>query len=77
MDKTGFIDGENPVTPDAKGYEMRGDSVVQPNQVSNTRFYAGGSIITTADDLLKWDEALYTEKLLAKTQIETCFSPKL
>lgn len=34
-----------------------------------------GGIYSTLDDLLKWDRALYTEKLLPKARLEEVFTP--
>jgi CubicO group peptidase (beta-lactamase class C family) len=37
--------------------------------------YAAGSLYSTVDDLYKWDQALYTDKLLPRELIERMFTP--
>ena len=34
-----------------------------------------GGMYSTVDDLLKWDKALYTEKLVSQSALETAFTP--
>lgn len=75
MTQTCFIDGRNPHIPSAHGYELVSGKIVEPFLVSKTRFYAGGSIITTVTDLLKWDEALYSENILNESSLKTLFDP--
>lgn len=38
--------------------------------------YSTGGIISTVDDLLKWDQALYTDKLLTKESVKLLLEPK-
>lgn len=38
-------------------------------------FYGDGSVITTAEDLLKWDKILYSEKLLSREDLQIAFQP--
>ena len=37
--------------------------------------YAAGSLYSTVEDLYKWDQALYTEKLVKKTALEKIYKP--
>lgn len=37
--------------------------------------YAAGDILSSVDDLLKWDNALYTEKILKKEWLEKAWKP--
>ncbi|MDP4143715.1 MAG: serine hydrolase domain-containing protein [Bacillota bacterium] len=39
--------------------------------------YAAGAVRSTVHDLLKWDRALYTEKLVKKSSIEDIFKPRV
>ncbi len=75
MTATGFIDGTDGLMPTARGYEKKAGLLVEAAPVSKTRFYASGSLITTVDDLLKWDEILYSEKLVKKETLKKYFSP--
>jgi CubicO group peptidase (beta-lactamase class C family) len=40
-------------------------------------FYGDGSVVTTIDDLLKWDKALYTGKIISKESIALAMTPAL
>lgn len=75
MNTTGFIDGPGGIMPSAKGYEKKNNEVAEASAISKTRFYAGGSLITTIEDLLKWDEILYSEKLVNKKTLNKYFTP--
>jgi CubicO group peptidase (beta-lactamase class C family) len=44
------------------------------NQFGNISTGAGG-MYSTVDDLLKWDQALYTEKLVRQSALATAFTP--
>ena len=39
--------------------------------------YSAGSIYSTVEDMFKWDQALYTEKILTNSSKETMFTPVL
>ena len=73
LSTTCFNDDKIPGIPTAKGYEIRDGKRVKPDSVSHTRYYAGGSIITTIDDLMKWDEALYNESLVKSGTLDLYF----
>lgn len=75
MKHTYFIEDEREETRLVKGYEYNNGKYIEPFEVSKTRFYAGGSLITNIDDLLKWDEALYSEILINKKELKKYFSP--
>ncbi len=75
MMTTTFIEDPDLNIQIATGYEIVADSIVEPFYVSKTRFFGGGSIITTVNDLNKWDEALYTNKILNRQARELMFEP--
>ena len=75
MTKSSFIDDLIETSPTAIGYEKHGKNIVNPGHVSKTRFFAGGSIISTVEDLLKWDEALYGTNLVNKSTLQLFFDP--
>jgi tetratricopeptide (TPR) repeat protein len=39
--------------------------------------YSAGSMYSTVEDMYKWDQALYTEKILKKESLEKMFTPEL
>jgi CubicO group peptidase (beta-lactamase class C family) len=64
--------GFGPDSINSKGYWYD-----KPEPLYKIRNTAGaGGIISTTDDLLKWDEALYTDKLLSREKINELFDPK-
>src|SRR6516165_6526859 len=59
----------------ARGHDLSGAAPVISEQ--NTHGIVGaGDVYTTIDDLLKWDEAFYGEKLLSGESRELMFSPQ-
>jgi CubicO group peptidase (beta-lactamase class C family) len=59
----------------AAGYEKRGSGYVNAEYLDMTIPYAAGSLYSTVEDLYRWDQALYTDKLLSKELKELCFKP--
>ncbi len=59
----------------AAGYEKeRGDYVNAP-YLDMSIPYAAGSLYSTVEDLHRWDQALYTDKLLSAASKKTLFTP--
>lgn len=54
----------------AKGYTRQGKSYVNSSHLSMTQPYAAGSLLSTVEDMAKWDQALYTDKLLSRESLE-------
>lgn len=52
------------------GYELRNSEYVSPTQP-----FAAGSLVSTISDLLKWDKALTTERLLRRSTLEKMWTP--
>ena len=48
-----------------------------PDTRSFPLMYAAGGLYSTAGDLYKWDQALYTEKLVSKATLDAIFTPNL
>ena len=60
----------------ASGYSSAGDTLFRPAEYFSWRWNLGmGDIVTCVDDLLKWDEALYTDKLLSQDILKKAWSP--
>jgi CubicO group peptidase (beta-lactamase class C family) len=57
------------------GYEFASQGKFKPTYVSWSWTYGAGQIVTNVDDLLKWDNALYTEKLLKKEWLQKAWQP--
>jgi CubicO group peptidase (beta-lactamase class C family) len=60
----------------AYGYSPVGISDLENIYIDWSTKTGNGSIYTTVEDLYKWDRALYTEKILKKTSIDTIFREK-
>jgi CubicO group peptidase (beta-lactamase class C family) len=62
--------------------EFLARNIFEPLHMSNTHLSVGsgeatgaGGIISTVDDLLKWDQALYTERLVKLPTLNEAFTP--
>jgi CubicO group peptidase (beta-lactamase class C family) len=68
----------SPILPKrATGYEKQGASYVNAPYLDMSIPYAAGSLYSTVEDLYKWDQALYTDKLLSAASKTTMFTPFL
>jgi D-alanyl-D-alanine carboxypeptidase len=59
----------------AQGYSWDGAALRNGEYVSPTQPFAAGALVSTVNDLVKWDAALYTEKLLKKSTLEQMWAP--
>ncbi len=57
------------------GYKASADGYKNADYLSMTQPYAGGSLASSVDDMLLWDEALYGEKLLKQETLLKAWSP--
>ena len=72
---TGYDDPRRLLRRRARGYSLRGDAVVNAQYVEMAIPYSAGGLYSTAEDLYRWDQALYTEKLLSKKSLALLFTP--
>ena len=62
----------------AAGYDKRFDgSYVNTTYIDMTQPYAAGSLYSTVEDLYRWDQALYADKVLSAASKERMFTPGL
>jgi CubicO group peptidase (beta-lactamase class C family) len=61
----------------AAGYSVNFDGVVNAEYLNMSLPYAAGALYSTVEDLYKWDQALYTEKLLSKKMKKEMFKPHI
>ena len=72
MSHTGVDDMKQ--TDLAKGYSnAKGDIALQPAY----GMFAEGSIYSTVEDMYRWDQALYTDKLLPQSSLKAIFTPQV
>lgn len=72
---TGYDWSKTIIPRRASGYSGRGASVANAAALDMQQPYAAGSLYSTVDDLLKWDQALYTEKLLPAAAKQVMWTP--
>ncbi len=61
----------------ATGYEQDLAGVANAPYLDMALPYAAGSLYSTVEDLYKWDQALYTDKLLPNDLKQKLFTPNL
>jgi CubicO group peptidase (beta-lactamase class C family) len=59
----------------ARGYAKTGDAWTNADWISMTQPYSAGALVSTVDDLARWDAALYTGKLLRPETLQQAFTP--
>jgi CubicO group peptidase (beta-lactamase class C family) len=57
------------------GYTRDGDTLLNAQYLSMTQPYSAGSLVSSVDDLAKWDAALYTGTLLTRSSLERMWTP--
>ena len=55
-------------------FSLTGDTVLSPI-VDSSVSYSAGAIYSTTDDLFKWHQALYTEKVIKQFSLQKAFTP--
>ena len=75
MKDTGYDLASPVIAKRASGYEKRSGGYVNAPYLDMTIPYAAGSMYSTVEDLYRWDQALYTDKLLSDSAKETLFTP--
>jgi CubicO group peptidase (beta-lactamase class C family) len=77
MRDTGY-DHWSPIIPKrATGYQDGLDGIENAPYLDMALPYAAGSLYSTVEDLYKWDQALYTDKLLPADLKQKLFTPNL
>lgn len=59
----------------AYGYVKKGDVYETAPYLSMTQPYAAGALLSTVDDLARWDKALSSEALLRRASLNRMFTP--
>ena len=75
MKDTGYDHPERILKNRASGYSNAGKTLANARYLDMTIPHAAGSLYSTVEDLLIWDQALYTEKLLPAKVLERMFTP--
>ncbi len=76
MKQTGYDDHRRVIKNRAAGYARgEGDSIVNAAYLDMSIPYAAGALFSTTEDLLLWEQALYTEKLVSRKSLDEMFTP--
>jgi CubicO group peptidase (beta-lactamase class C family) len=75
MKRTGYDSPLRIIKNRAAGYVRQGGKVLNASYMDMTVPYAAGALYSTTGDLLLWDQALYTEKLVSKKSLAEIFTP--
>jgi CubicO group peptidase (beta-lactamase class C family) len=76
MDNTvAYVKGKNEITNRAYGHTKEGDTWKQTDQSSTSGTLGDGGIYSSLEDLAKWDEALRSNKLLSKGEMQAALTP--
>jgi CubicO group peptidase (beta-lactamase class C family) len=67
--------GKNEISNRAYGHTREGNIWKQTDQSSTSATLGDGGIYSSLEDLAKWDEALRTNKLLSKEEMQPAFTP--
>jgi CubicO group peptidase (beta-lactamase class C family) len=78
MNDSGYDHYDEILAKRASGYQQELDgSVVNAPYLDMALPYAAGSLYSTVEDLYKWDQALYADKLVPDALQQKVFTPKL
>lgn len=75
MDDSGYDRGETVLERRAAGYAKTGNGYNNAPYLDMSVPHAAGALYSTVQDLYRWDQALYGEKLLPKEWKEKLFTP--
>lgn len=75
MKQTGYDVSARIIKNRAAGYARQGGEFVNASYMDMTIPYSAGALFSTTGDLLLWDQALYTEKLVSRKTLDEIFTP--
>jgi len=75
MKQSGYDNPVRIIKNRAAGYARTSDGLINAAPISMSTAYAAGALYSTVGDLLLWDQALYTEKLVSRKSLDEAFTP--
>jgi CubicO group peptidase (beta-lactamase class C family) len=75
MNNSGYETNTSILRHKAQGYGVDGNTLQNADYLDWSIPYSAGALYSTTEDLLRWDKALYTEKLLSRPWLDRLFSP--
>jgi CubicO group peptidase (beta-lactamase class C family) len=77
MNESGYDHYAEILPKRASGYQQDLNGIVNAPYLDMALPYAAGSLYSTVEDLYKWDQALYTDKLVSNDLKQKLFTPNL
>jgi D-alanyl-D-alanine carboxypeptidase len=74
MKSSGYDVSETIIPKRAAGYSRDKDQYINARFISMTEPYAAGALYATVGDMLAWDQALYTTKILTPASLQAMFT---
>jgi CubicO group peptidase (beta-lactamase class C family) len=59
----------------ASGYGWQNDKLENRDATSTTAAFSAGALVSTVEDLARWDAAIYTEKLVQESSLNQMWTP--
>lgn len=75
MSHSGYDDNRAVVPGAASGYYSRGSGFITATYVDPSTRLGDTGIVSTTGDLLRWDQALYTDRLVSRRTLDEIFTP--
>lgn len=75
MKQSGYDSPRSIIKWRAAGYQRAGDDLINAPYIDMLIPFAAGALYSTTGDLLIWDQALYSEKLLTRKSLDEMFTP--
>lgn len=75
MNSSGYDHNEEIIEKRASGYHKAGIKIINAPYIDMTLPFAAGALYSTVEDMYKWDQALYTDKLVSNASKEKIFTP--
>ncbi len=75
MHNTGYDNNRLVLAERASGYTKDGSEIKNATYIDMSVPFAAGGLYSTVGDLLLWDQALYTERLMSHQSLEAMFTP--
>ena len=75
MNDSGYDANSTILLHRAAGYQKEGGKLQNAKYIETSVAYAAGALYSTVNDLMIWDQALYTNKLVSQKSIQQVFTP--
>jgi CubicO group peptidase (beta-lactamase class C family) len=75
MTQTRLNDLQDIIPNRAQGYKWEENTIRHDEFVSPTQPFSAGALVSTINDMIKWDAALRTDKILPKSVLEEMWTP--